>query len=208
MIPLMIIAGIATHITARHSGGRQQSAGRGPAPWRQPADRRDHAKLMLYVFPIGASSSVPVPAAGRPRLLGLQQPVDAVAAAPRLQEDRRRGRGEAGRRPPSRPARSRRGPANRSTRTTPPARRDAGKTDEPQDGDGTAVTAPTAPPPEHARCERPEQRERRGPASGPARNGSRTVPRSRGEAGAQRRSGASPSAASAAEPRRVRLRAP
>ncbi len=55
MIPLMIAAGIFTHITARHSVARQQASGQG-------ADNPQTAimqKLMLYVFPIGVVVGAP-----------------------------------------------------------------------------------------------------------------------------------------------------
>jgi YidC/Oxa1 family membrane protein insertase len=53
MIPLMIIAGIFTHITARHSVARQTAA-QGENP--QTAIMN---KLMLYVFPIGVVVGAP-----------------------------------------------------------------------------------------------------------------------------------------------------
>jgi YidC/Oxa1 family membrane protein insertase len=49
MIPLMIIAGIFTHITARHSVARQMA---NPAAMANPQTAIMN-KLMLYVFPIG-----------------------------------------------------------------------------------------------------------------------------------------------------------
>lgn len=54
MIPLMIAAGIFTHITARHSVARQaeQQAG-------NPAQAAIMQKLMLYVFPIGVVVGAP-----------------------------------------------------------------------------------------------------------------------------------------------------
>ncbi len=55
MIPLMIAAGIFTHITARHSVARQVASGQG-------ADNPQTAimqKLMLYVFPIGVVVGAP-----------------------------------------------------------------------------------------------------------------------------------------------------
>lgn len=53
MIPLMIMAGIFTHITARHSVARQTAA-QGENP--QTAIMN---KLMLYVFPIGVVVGAP-----------------------------------------------------------------------------------------------------------------------------------------------------
>ena len=55
MIPLMIAAGVFTHITARHSVARQIASGQG-------ADNPQTAimqKLMLYVFPIGVVVGAP-----------------------------------------------------------------------------------------------------------------------------------------------------
>ncbi len=55
MIPLMIAAGIFTHITARHSVARQVASGQG-------MDNPQTAimqKLMLYVFPIGVVVGAP-----------------------------------------------------------------------------------------------------------------------------------------------------
>jgi YidC/Oxa1 family membrane protein insertase len=55
MIPLMIAAGVFTHITARHSVARQVASGQG-------ADNPQTAimqKLMLYVFPIGVVVGAP-----------------------------------------------------------------------------------------------------------------------------------------------------
>jgi YidC/Oxa1 family membrane protein insertase len=55
MIPLMIAAGIFTHITARHSVARQVASGQG-------SDNPQTAimqKLMLYVFPIGVVVGAP-----------------------------------------------------------------------------------------------------------------------------------------------------
>jgi YidC/Oxa1 family membrane protein insertase len=55
MIPLMIAAGIFTHVTARHSVARQVASGQG-------ADNPQTAimqKLMLYVFPIGVVVGAP-----------------------------------------------------------------------------------------------------------------------------------------------------
>jgi YidC/Oxa1 family membrane protein insertase len=49
MIPLMIVAGIFTHITARHSVARQMA---NPAAMANPQTAIMN-KLMLYVFPIG-----------------------------------------------------------------------------------------------------------------------------------------------------------
>lgn len=55
MVPLMIAAGICTHITARHSVARQNASGRGvDSP--QTAIMQ---KLMLYVFPIGVVVGAP-----------------------------------------------------------------------------------------------------------------------------------------------------
>ena len=55
MIPLMIAAGIFTHITARHSVARQQ-AQQGAMDNPQAAIMQ---KLMLYVFPIGVVVGAP-----------------------------------------------------------------------------------------------------------------------------------------------------
>jgi YidC/Oxa1 family membrane protein insertase len=55
MIPLMIAAGVFTHITARHSVARQVASGQG-------MDNPQTAimqKLMLYVFPIGVVVGAP-----------------------------------------------------------------------------------------------------------------------------------------------------
>ena len=55
MVPLMIAAGIFTHITARHSVARQVASGQG-------MDNPQTAimqKLMLYVFPIGVVVGAP-----------------------------------------------------------------------------------------------------------------------------------------------------
>ncbi len=55
MIPLMIAAGVFTHITARHSVARQIASGQG-------SDNPQTAimqKLMLYVFPIGVVVGAP-----------------------------------------------------------------------------------------------------------------------------------------------------
>jgi len=55
MIPLMIAAGVFTHITARHSVARQIASGQG-------ADNPQTAimqKLMLYIFPIGVVVGAP-----------------------------------------------------------------------------------------------------------------------------------------------------
>jgi YidC/Oxa1 family membrane protein insertase len=55
MIPLMIAAGVFTHVTARHSVARQITSGQG-------ADNPQTAimqKLMLYVFPIGVVVGAP-----------------------------------------------------------------------------------------------------------------------------------------------------
>jgi YidC/Oxa1 family membrane protein insertase len=54
MIPLMIAAGIFTHITARHSVARQTQAQRDANPQAEIMN-----KLMLYVFPIGVVVGAP-----------------------------------------------------------------------------------------------------------------------------------------------------
>ncbi|OLT03457.1 hypothetical protein BJF90_25415 [Pseudonocardia sp. CNS-004] len=88
MIPLMIAAGIFTHITARHSVARQTAA---QAENPQTAIMN---RLMLYIFP-SRRRRCAVPAARGAPLLGVEQPVDARAAVRRLQEDRRRGERQA-----------------------------------------------------------------------------------------------------------------
>lgn len=58
MIPLMIMAGVFTHITARHSVARQQAQiAAGTAPANPQAEIMQ--KLMLYVFPIGVVVGAP-----------------------------------------------------------------------------------------------------------------------------------------------------
>lgn len=54
MIPLMIAAGVFTHITARHSVARQTQAQRDANPQAEIMN-----KLMLYVFPIGVVVGAP-----------------------------------------------------------------------------------------------------------------------------------------------------
>jgi YidC/Oxa1 family membrane protein insertase len=54
MIPLMIAAGVFTHITARHSVARQTAAQREANPQAEIMN-----KLMLYVFPIGVVVGAP-----------------------------------------------------------------------------------------------------------------------------------------------------
>ena len=53
MIPLMIVAGVLTHITARHSVARQTEA---QAGMQQTAIMN---KVMLYLFPIGVVVGAP-----------------------------------------------------------------------------------------------------------------------------------------------------
>ncbi|MEQ3551359.1 membrane protein insertase YidC [Pseudonocardia nematodicida] len=58
MVPLMIMAGVFTHITARHSVARQQAQiAAGTAPANPQAEIMQ--KLMLYVFPIGVVVGAP-----------------------------------------------------------------------------------------------------------------------------------------------------
>ena len=58
MIPLMIMAGVFTHVTARHSVARQQAQiAAGTAPANPQAEIMQ--KLMLYVFPIGVVVGAP-----------------------------------------------------------------------------------------------------------------------------------------------------
>ena len=153
MIPLMIAAGIFTHITARHSVARQTEA---QAANPQTAIMN---KLMLYVFPIGVVVGAPFLPLAVLHLLGGEQPLDARPAVRRLQEDRRRGGREEGRRPSPSAAGPR--PAPRPEAGPPETSRPAEKTpggqaDRPAHGaDGRQRRPPD---------ERRHGRERRGEA--------------------------------------------
>ena len=119
MIPLMIAAGIFTHITARHSVARQTEA---QAANPQTAIMN---KMMLYVFPIGVVVGAPFLPLAVLHLLGGEQPVDARPAVRRLQADRRRGERRRRRRPSAsgRPAPRARARSRVAAEEAPPRRR-------------------------------------------------------------------------------------
>ena len=143
MIPLMIAAGVFTHITARHSVARQQ-AQQGAMDNTQAAIMQ---KLMLYVFPIGVVVGAPF-LPWRSSSTGSRTTCGRSASSTSSTRRSTPRRPRSGTRPPRRPARSLRSPArSRSVRRTASRATTALNRQKPRvKTSPRTVTEPTLPP--------------------------------------------------------------
>nr|WP_255426883.1 membrane protein insertase YidC [Pseudonocardia sp. C8] len=188
MIPLMIMAGIFTHITARHSVARQQAQVAAGTVASNP-QTEIMQKLMLYVFPIGVVVGAPfLPLAVlvywvSNNLWTLWQQHHVYKKIDAEDAEKQEKAAESARALAPRPGQK---PVRKND--TPPAKSDAGKTDEPQDGDGTATGSDGASAGTPG-ASGPSSANGATPAAGPARNGSKNGAKKPGAKPVQRRSG-------------------